>query len=717
MANNSSFSLYRQQYPDPFLDIASTKLPKDRKKLLELLFQFATTHPQIRPIVKKLSKYPITQVIVQSKKDGDHSNLEAKWKEVLEWDLNIYEIAESVGLDYMGYGNAFVTVHKPFVRAYRCAACKVETEAGSVKYFINNKKFVGQCPKCKRRVHFEGIDKTLSNASEISIVRIPPQEMYIKRNPLTNNNTYFRKVPKSLQKAVSQHKPDRELIDTTPWIYIQAALEKKKIKFAKNKVLHLKEPALSGYDDAWGLPIIMGALRDAYLLQVYKKADESVANERAVPARFIYPQASSQDPLRTISLSRFATFMNHSIRRYRQDKNAIMPVPFPVGVAEVGGDSQRLTTAPLREITVREIIGSTGVPEGFLGDGMTWSGGSVQLRMLENMIMAYMRSLNRLLEFVVREVVKVVNMPQVDVKFKPFRMTDDVQMLQILIQLYQMKIVSGKELLDRFDLDFNQQHDQILMESEKIQTLQVREALTEAKAALQSVTYQVDAQNKQESHQAMLDEMNQHQSSIFAHLSRQSSYGEAEQQQEEQEQQAAEAEQQSQELEQRYREAQAENLESEAAKDNAATAPLIDKLAKGIIADPDNAEETLNRIRTQAPGIAKQVEARIQELQGEGEQQQQQEVSPEQLSEDPSETLAALRAEAKNPQDLANGILMLPQDVRQPVFEVLAQEDPRMAVIVGKFIREQMGTGRGQHQNLKKADDRAMPEAKPPRRK
>ncbi|NIP67377.1 hypothetical protein GWM83_02755, partial [Candidatus Bathyarchaeota archaeon] len=243
------------------------------------------------------------------------------------------------------------------------------------------------------------------------------------------------------------------------------------------------------------MPIIMAALKDAYLNQIYKKADETVANERTVPARFVFPQATSNDPFRTISLSKFSSFIGRSIRRYRHDKNAIMPSPFPVGVAEIGGDAQRLFTANVRELTIKEIIGSTGVPEGFLGDGMTWSGGSVQLRMLENMIMSYLRSLNRLLTFVVKETAKITELPEVEVRFKPFRMADDVQMLQMLLQLAQMKQVSFKEILDRMDLDWDEQHEVVKDETEKTQAVMVQEALTEVKAGLESVKWQVEQQS------------------------------------------------------------------------------------------------------------------------------------------------------------------------------------------------------------------------------
>ena len=63
----SPFSLFRASYPDPYLDQASTKLPKNQQKLFEMLYLFSTTHPQIKPIISKLAKYPVTEIMVKSK--------------------------------------------------------------------------------------------------------------------------------------------------------------------------------------------------------------------------------------------------------------------------------------------------------------------------------------------------------------------------------------------------------------------------------------------------------------------------------------------------------------------------------------------------------------------------------------------------------------------------------------------------------------------------
>lgn len=635
--SDSNYSLYRQQYPDPFLDQASTKLPKSQQKLFEMLHIFATTHPQIRPIVHKLAKYPITHLIINSRRTGDFHEFERKWKDILEFDLDVYQIAEGMGLDFFGYGNSFITIHKPFERTYECKICS-EHNTKDIEFFINGKNIVGTCSACKKRTSFNPKDNYLTDPSKITIVRIPPREMHIKKNTSSGAVEYYRSVPPELVNAVKNTtRPDRFIINTTPWKYVEAALsgsKKTKIKYAQGKVLHSMEETLSSHNSHWGQPIIMAGLKDAYLNQIYKKADETVANERTVPARFIYPQATSQSPMQTIGLGRWSRYMTRIMNIRRHDKNAIMPVPFPVGVAEIGGDAQRLVTSNLRELLINEIIGSTGVPQGFLSDGMTYSGGTVQARMLENMIGSYLRAQHRLLYFIVKEVSNITGIEPVDVKWKPFKKADDVQMLQILLQLVQMKLVSGKEILDRIDLDFEEQNGIISRETEKIQEIRVLESLVEVKSMLRGVDYQVKAQARQGSSQEMLEAINNSAQELVTGASK-------------------------------------SKVDSIPEDPEDKTSPIVNSLVQKLQGmDPESAQEFLERLKNNptSQGIYRMVAAKMSHL---------------------------VADMAEDPEDLARQIIMLPNKMRAETFQRLQEENPQLAASVMRIMHGQMKAGRG----------------------
>jgi hypothetical protein len=693
LGSGSPFSIYRSSYPDPFLDQASTRLPKSQQKLFELLYIFATTHPQIKPIVTKLAKYPITKIICSADGPGQEA-LEKRWESALEKQVNIYEHAEGMGLDYMGYGNSFITVHRPFVRSYRCDLCKQGNIAQEVTYFIRNKKFVGTCPSCKKQATFEGIDTPTSKLEDVRIVRIPPMQVTIIYNDLTGEKIFYRDVPQRLKDSLKKDgKPDKELIDRTPWVYIKAALEDKKIRYAHNRILHLCEPSLSSQNQYWGMPIIMAALKDAYLNQVFKKADETVANERTVPARFVYPQMTSQDPLRTISLSRWSGEMARSLAVYRNDKNAIIPVPFPVGVAEIGGDAQRLMTHQLRELLIKEIVGSTGVPEGFLSEGMTFSGGSVQIRMLENMLSGYIRAQHKMLDFVIKEVSTVMKWPLVEGEWKPFKKSDDVQMLQMKMQLAQSNQVSYKEILESFDLDWEEEHRQIMREKEGGGKLASMDAISQARAALESVTWQVETQSRQESYQELKGNTNSARKSTFEHLGKNNTFdGDQEQQQEEgqanqeQEQEQQQGEERAQNAITSKREAEAQKKDTEADLDQESyqNAPMVNDIVKTMLTlDPNQRERKLQALEENAPGIALRVRKRLEDsFAQEGNAKSGLDISDE------------LKLNSKDPEELANKIMMLPSKEKSAAFNQLLKSDPQLAMRVAKIINGQ-NAGRG----------------------
>ena len=733
MTQNSteSFALSRMAYPDPFLDVASTKLPKSRRKLLELCYIFGTTHPQIAPIVKKLAKYPITRLII-SNVDSNSDALRQRWRDIFEDDLGIYSISESVGLDFFGYGNCFITVHKPFERSYTCKTCDHVHQAGDVHYYLHNDKFQGKCNACGQKTILEPEDHNTSVASDIEVVRLKPQNMYVRYNELTGKSSFYYEIPQELKGAIDSHNPDRETIDETPLPYVRAAMEDKKIKFSPGSVLHLKEPSLSGRGMQWGNPIILAGLKDAYLNQVYKKADESLANERAIPARFVFPQANTESPLHRISLGRFSSYLSNSIRRWRRDKNAIMPSPFPVGTAEVGGDAHRFSSADLRQLSVKEIIGSTGVPEGFLAEGMTWSGGSVQLRMLQNMLMSYSRAQNRMVTFVMKEVAAITGWPEVEVRYKPFKMADDMQKIQILVQLAQMKVVSYKEVLDRLDLEWENQHKQVQKETEELQSVHVQEQLLEAKTALEAAGIQSEAQMRHQAHQAMKGEIQEDHAAALKHLQRQAPYFQAEEQAEQERQQQ---QQQEQAVKQRAQQAEVMSQEAKALKDRATAEQkgvhadiaennlskqvpdMVEAMVQKILDMPPEARgQELEKLHSKAPNVAIAVEERLDEV----TQRERAQTLPEAEQEESQgkaeqkeieKIIHQLRTESKNAKEMAEKVQMLEPKPRQKVLEYLHETDPTLTIKIMQHLGlVQSGRGGG---GQNRVNMKPFPEQKP----
>jgi hypothetical protein len=486
----------RHTYPDPFLDMASTRLPKSIRKMQELCRTFAMTHPQIAPVVYRLAEYPITSIVYTGAEEARRQN-----KDVLETEIGILDRCIEWGLDYNSGGNCFVTVQFPFLRFYACAGCSGRYRGADIKQRrFDTNEFTGICPKCKGSRKFTPEDQYMKRAKGINVVRLPPELITIKYNPVTGKHFYFYDIPPATKEAV--RRGDWDIIDDTPVGFLHCIIKNTKMRL--QRVFHFKRPTLSGAEMQWGMPLVLPALKDAYLNQIYKSADEAIALEHTVPLRIMFPEATTQDPLARIALGSFKGFMDAGIKAWRRDKNAIITTPLPVGIKVVGGDATGYQTIQARQFVVEEIIGAMQVTKGFVMGGEQWSSASISHRILENSFMNYLRRLDQCLQWVATEVQSYLKLPHCQVAMKPFKKVDDIQLLQLIIQLAREKRVSWNEVLSRVELDAGDQIKQIERETDKYLQLMIQDLLGQAEAGAKGAVMQAAAESEAQGVQQVL---------------------------------------------------------------------------------------------------------------------------------------------------------------------------------------------------------------------
>lgn len=731
MAISNNIGLGRHGYPDPFLDFASTQLPKSYSKMLELCRVFGHTHPQIAPVIKKLAQYPITSVKVETH-DSTPAN-EERWKNILENNIDIYGFCEKMGLDYHGYGVAYAIFHSPFYRVYTCTkeGCKHSHPASEkkLKYELVGKSFVGRCDKCKTKVKLKAEDIHFDGAEHCSLVRLYPGDVTVAENELTGHKTYYYSPPASLKKALRGNKINRDVIDSTPIQYIEAVLSKVKIQFKPGRVLEISEATMSGSTDMARLPRTLPALKSAYLDQLYRKADESGALERTLPARFVYPQPTSHSPIAMANLGRFTSFLNTSMKKWRYDKNAIIAVPFPIGVSELGNDAHQYNTTPMRNLVRQEIIGSMGAPEGFLSDGMTWSGGSVQLRMLENSMKPYCRGLDRLLVFAASNIAKVLQISECKVKMLPFKMADDMQMLQIKTSLAQQGIIDWQSVLSDLDIVFEEAQQRRKEEEKILGSVKLQQTLSELSIALQQGVTSGSQAAAQESGTQIEGDMTTRRMALSQSLV---GLGNANELTEQMSSQSQQEQQQEQEQQQRQQELMIAKEEASIGKLQAETRRSLsdagkldehadyyeaEKQERGKLrAGDDIMEEATRILRSPAarrreligalyeasdPQFARAVEQQMIDMQL-GVPMEATEAGRGGTS--PMVQLSELRQKSSSPQALAESIMMQRPNERMTLLNELMQEDQRLGIMVSKILHEKMGLGSPQAPQAPKAN-------------
>jgi hypothetical protein len=203
----------------------------------------------------------------------------------------------------------------------------------------------------------------------------------------------------------------------------------------------------------------------------------------------------------TINLTEWREHVAGEIGRWRMDPNYIPIMPLPIGNQTIGGDGKNLLLAGEIQQWSEWIIMGMGVPREFLQGGLSYAGTNVSMRMLENAFIGYILSHKGLARWIMRSVASFLKWPEVKIRFKPFKMADDIQRKAYLFQLNQAQKVSDTTLLA--DVDLNQGEENQIMERETDARLNATKKQQTAMAEMQGqqqlimMKYQAKAQEEQ----------------------------------------------------------------------------------------------------------------------------------------------------------------------------------------------------------------------------
>jgi len=452
-------------YPSPFFDVAHTYLPTTVKQLFKYCRYYFMTNPLVNATVFKLSEYPVTDIII----DHENPKVKRRWMEYYHDHLRFRAFQVEAGLDYFCYGNGLNSVSFPFQKYLTCVTCKWTERADKTRRFwtFTNSEFRLQCPRCGQNGPALAHDHYYRNASGIRLLRWNVEDVEIQYNDITGESTYYYTIPGGLRNDILIGKKD--VVQSTPQIFIQAMKQRKGVIFSKDNIFHLKRPTLAQQDRGWGTPLILPVLKDTFYLQIMKKAQEAVLLEHIVPLRVIFPQAASgsSDPFTTINLVDWRDQVAAEIARWRYDNNYIPIMPLPLGQQSIGGDGKALLLFNEMQALSEHIIMGMGVPREFLMGGLSYAGTNVSMRMLENSFLSYVGRHRLMARWVMKMVAHFMGWPEANVRFKPFKMADDLQRKAYLFQLNQGGKVSDQTLLADADLEQEEEDEIMIRETDK----------------------------------------------------------------------------------------------------------------------------------------------------------------------------------------------------------------------------------------------------------
>jgi len=486
-------------YPSPFFDIAQNYLPKTIKDTFDWCLYYQLTNPLINSVTQKLATYPITDIVYEDDNDG----VVSLYKDLFEKQFLLRTFLIEINLDRYTYGNSFVSVSFPFKKILVCKNCKSDYEAGKSGYKWKGFKFHLDCPSCGHYGAAEVRDEPVKAHKKIKLIRWNPKNITIKHNEITGSTEYYYSIPRHIRNDITLGKPS--VIETIPQAFIDALAKKKSIMLDEDKIFHSKRASISRdpSDSGWGAPLILPVLKDIFFLQVLRKSQEAVALEHIVPMRVMFPQVTTDgsNPYAHINLKDWQGEVTTQIKKWRQDNNHIPVMPVPVGYQMIGGQGRSLLLHQEIRIYNDQIIAGMGVPTGFFYGEAQYSGASVNLRALENEFLGNRQDMLRLVEFVRDRVCAFLDIPSIPVKFKPFKMADDIQRASFDLNLANAGMISRRSFLQSRNFSFETESSLIEKETKKFaqtqreQQLQAAEA--QGEAMLVQTRYQVQAQMMQ----------------------------------------------------------------------------------------------------------------------------------------------------------------------------------------------------------------------------
>lgn len=469
-------------------------MPPSVKGLFGFCRHYHLTHGIINAICTKAAEYPVTDIVIQH----EHQGVRRKWDELLLGGMNYRVHQFEFNLDYYVYGNCFVSPSFPFRKKIICGACNAELDAIGTRpnwRYINHKWWLS-CPKCGQSGFAKTRDDYYPKFSEIGLIRWNPENVQIFYNEATGRLDYGLDLSDSFREQVLMGRKD--LVATTPEIFLDAVRTKRSLVFDRSEVFHMRRPTLSSMNRGWGIPMIMPVLKDAFYMQVMKKAQESVLLTHLVPQIFLFPQPATAgaDPFTTVDLQHWRDHIRRELSRQRADPSYYGILPFPLGHQVIGESGRSLLLMPEIQQMSEQIAVGMGFPIDLVFGNGNYAGTSVSMRMLENFFMSNVHSQMRLLKWVMKRMGAFLNWPVPDARFKPFKMADDLQRQAFMFQMNQAGKISDTTLLSYGDLKVEDESALMLAEAGIREEAVKKQALIQAEIEGQTMLVQAKWQAK-----------------------------------------------------------------------------------------------------------------------------------------------------------------------------------------------------------------------------
>jgi hypothetical protein len=488
-ASNEQFDMVGQSnaHPNPMFNFLTGFVPRKLKDMYRWTEYIYYNSPHIFIALQKLADYVITDITFKTESES----LRKKYEDIILKKLRGKVVLKGASKNRALYGNGFYSMYFPFKRIVPCNSCGMMWDIrriGDYDFDFKKRTFKYDCRSCgsKSATHLDDVrDVKVYDPKRMNIISWDPKHIDVEHNPITGHTDYYYDLPSELRQAIKDG--DRHMIDGTPKAFIDAADHDQVFHFAEGKLFHLKGDVPAGLDGALGYPSIISVMKQFYFVEVMRRSNEAIALDHLTPFRVLHPAATSasNDPVKTMAFAQWIDETKKNIKQWRKDPLHIMFAPVALGVTQMGGQGRTLLTLGEVQEAENNIIAGLGVPREFLYGGLSFTGSSVTLRMLENQLLSHSADLGELLQWLCDGVADYQGWEKVEANITNFRFIDDTQQKALLMQAdAQYGILSRRKVAETLDVDFDDEQD--AMEQEQLDSTRRQAELDRKLTELQS---------------------------------------------------------------------------------------------------------------------------------------------------------------------------------------------------------------------------------------
>ena len=442
-------------FPSPWLDPASFELPTSNEevfKFCELLWYSNGTYQQA---FNRVASYFVTRIKIE----GVDSEEQERWQEFLEDDFHINKFMVGVGRNFLAYGNVMLSPKVVVNRVLRCEECGQLAPIAQWKYRFQNGGFrtaVRGCPRCRRSTKLSRKDFRPLTSDAVDIRTWNPHSIKIKYNSITDRLIYKYVLDKKTANLIRGG--DRDLLEDTPWEFILAAMKRQPLRLHNDRIYHLKDTPLAGINaEGMGVPRGMANFRQAFLTQVLQRLNIVLGMEYSTPLRALTPEpggSQQMDPTMGIDMGMIQNKLSALIADWKRDSAAIHQFPIPIKYTAFGGEGIQLASHEVQTQVMSQLLTGLGIPvDFFIGTFQSERTFVPTLRLLERTWAELVSSYDATLGWMAETFSDLLRWKKPKLKMEPVTTADDLEMRNILLDLYMNNRVSGSTAFETLRLN------------------------------------------------------------------------------------------------------------------------------------------------------------------------------------------------------------------------------------------------------------------------